>query len=332
MRKKIKELRSEGVEVFSNSKLNAYNQCPMQFYETYEGEKVNRGEQNIYGHMGSVIHDSLEDIVDGKGTIEDMKQNYHNGMKIAQLMGYEFMNQNVENKWTGDIEHLMDNFNLLEGDLISEKGFITQIEGVWLQGYIDIIVDKGDGIIDIYDWKTSSEFRNKDLLRHGRQLVMYKLAMEKEFDVKVDKVAWYMLKYVEAFYNGRSKICNRSSWVKDLSSLIRTQLRGMDYNDRDIEDIISEAISNNNLDNMPEEVQDRFVVEDCIIEYDVTEELIQECKDYIRGTVEAIEDSRKTGIFDACDISKEYFFCNNLCSHGSTCGELAKHKRKRGWS
>nr|WP_233499550.1 hypothetical protein [Bacillus velezensis] len=39
----------------------------------------------------------------------------------------------------------------------------------------------------MYDWKTSSKFAGKKLNEAGRQLLMYKLALEQTTDLKVDK-------------------------------------------------------------------------------------------------------------------------------------------------
>ena len=79
-----------------------------------------------------------------------------------------------------------------------------------MQGYIDLIrlVDREKKIIEVYDWKTSSQFSDKDLLHHGRQLVFYTLALE-HMGYTARKAAWIMLKYVSVTSMGRARKSNK---------------------------------------------------------------------------------------------------------------------------
>lgn len=55
----LKELRDDGNTVWSISRLNNYNTCPLGYYLTYLAPDRDRGIQNIYSHAGSIIHDTL---------------------------------------------------------------------------------------------------------------------------------------------------------------------------------------------------------------------------------------------------------------------------------
>ena len=311
--KQIEELKEKGRTVYSISRLNTFNQCPLQYYFTYVLH--DRGDNNIYGIMGGHIHDCLQNICDGVGTYEDMINTYRLELNKCKIQGIKFPSETIGQSWENDMEHFCTNFKSPYNTTATEKGFVANIGGVHMQGFIDLIVPVADGVA-IIDWKTSSKFDKKKLLYAGRQLVLYKLAVEKELGIPVKNVGWYMLKYVKVCYDKKEKICNRGKWVKDVSNLITTQLKKMGYAEFMIPLMVDGAIKKNSLDNMPQEVQDRFVLKDCIIEYDVTDVLIKETENYIKNTVHDIENAIE---YPTCDIDKENFFCNTLCSHKDKC-------------
>ena len=57
--------------------------------------------------------------------------------------------------------------------------------------------------------------------------------------------------------------------------------------------MIETSIENNNLDNLPKEVQDKFKLRDCYVYIDLTKELIDELNNKIINTLDEIEDKTK---------------------------------------
>ena len=47
-------------ELYSFSKLNSFHQCEYQYYLNYILKE--KGKQNVYGHLGGVIHDLCEQL------------------------------------------------------------------------------------------------------------------------------------------------------------------------------------------------------------------------------------------------------------------------------
>jgi hypothetical protein len=277
------------------------------------------GKDNIYGIMGNVIHDCLDDIHNDKKTELDMLAEYLSGLNKCKLFNVEFPEVYIEKAWKSDMNHFVHNFKKLDGKHITEHGFIFDLEGNILTGFIDEIREKD--IIEILDWKTSSEFKDEKLQEAGRQLLIYALAYESEFGTKVDKVGWYMLKYLYVKYDGKSKMIARRNAVKDIKGLINTQLKKLGYSESDRDLLINKAMANNNLSNMPKEVQDRFQYEDCILYYEITEERIQELKDYVRDTVNSVQnkDINNEEEWLPKDNPKDDFYCKNLCGHKQHC-------------
>ena len=314
-------LREKGHTVYSISRLNSYNDCQYGYYRSYVLK--DRGDNNIYASLGGKIHDHLQNICDGVETVDGMVAKFEEDFE-TDTMFMNFPSEKIMNSWKADMTHFVNNFEPLQYDkIVTEKGFVINVGGVWMQGFIDVLAFEGDNIV-ILDWKTSSSF-SKDKLKHaGRQLVLYKLAIEEILNKKVNKAGWFMLKYINVHFDGKVKQCNRGSWVKDRGGVIKTQLKKLGYDN--YEEMLEVAIENNTLDNMPQEVQDRFVVEPCIVWYDITDDILQETKEYIVNTANEIEskDIENTRLWQCKNVYKDKFFCQNLCGHSDNCIEF-KH-------
>ena len=319
---KVRELRKEGIDVWSISRLNAYRNCPYGYKLTYiNGD---RGKNNIYSYAGTMLHDSLESIYNGISDKSDLIENYKNFILKMDIFGIKFPNENIKGNWKSDIEHFIENFIPMNQKIITEKHFLLELEGIYLQGYIDAYFEKSDGSLFVIDWKSSSRFTGQALIDAGRQLLLYKLALEQNSGIEVSKVAWFMMKYVYVCYGNRRSMRNRRDWVAKTKNPIIKALKQYGEEDFVVELLISEAIENNNLDNLPQAVQDQFWLEDCILDYEVTEDRIDECLEYVRDTVKrATQDTE----FKPVEINRgTEFFCNVLCNHRDTCKYLRKYR------
>ncbi len=348
IREKLNILRDKGITIYSVSRLNNYNDCQYGYYRSYifkntcldcghvhdeivtKCEKCgctkivcNRGKEGCYANLGSKMHDHLQNIHEGTETVEDMRNTFDDDVLTTTLF-MSFPSDKIQESWTKDMRNFVDNFEPLQYPKVeAERGFVVPFGNVWMQGFIDIIAHNEDGSVDIIDWKTSSEFKGDKLKKAGRQLLIYKKALE-DTGIKVNRVGWYMLKYYFVCYDGgKRKQANRGQWVKSIKGLLNTQLKKIGC--KDIESMIELAIERNNLDNMPQQVQDRFTLEPCMLWYDVTKELEEETEEYILNTVSAIEgmDLDDVNSFGFKNIYKEgTFFCQELCSHCDKCPQF----------
>lgn len=332
LNKKKEELMKQGVPIYSISRLNSFNQCKYGYYKTYiEG---NRGKDNVYSIAGSSIHDVLENIYTGKATKEDLIKAYDGTMMKCEMFGIKFPTEQIEQNWKKDMSDFVHNFTKIDLKGITEQFILFEVlPDIWIQGYIDMIF-ADDKDLFIVDWKSSSEFKGEKLLEAGRQLALYKLAIEELTGREVKKVAWFMMKYVYVNYNGRKKMCSRRRWVKDISSMLKTDLKRLDTPEFVIPMMIDEAVNNNNLDNMPKEIQEKYILEDCMLYYDVTNEIIKELKDYVKTTVEAIQSENEWKHKDFKFVNsrgkevEDTFFCNTLCNHRDTCPYIKEYNAK----
>lgn len=325
IQEQLNALKEQGKVVYSISRLNTFNSCEYCYHLTYNLKLPQ--VQNPYAVLGGEIHDCLEGIYNGVKSEEDLKATLDNGLLKCELFDIRFPSENIKDNWVKDMKHFVTNFKKLDGEFITEKGFIYELEGILIQGFIDAIVTVNNET-KVLDWKTSSTFTGDKLRDAGRQLVLYKTAIESLEGINVTKSGWDMLKYVEVCYNGRTKICSRRNWVKDISKMIATDLKRLKVDPLIAGMYIEQALLNNNLDGMPDEIKSKYQIRDCIVYYDITEERVQECNSYIINTVNKIESKDKNNDDDwkHTEINgKTLFFCQQLCGQRENCKFLKQH-------
>lgn len=345
---RIQKLYDENRQVYSISKVNTIQNCLYEAYKTYIEE--DRGKNGIYGLLGSKIHDILEGIMVGENTKHDLLPALNSELSDMEMLNINFPKDfnggdAIKDNWVADMSHFCKNFIKPSGKFTTEELVIYKInEDRYMQGYIDLIKHNKDGTISIYDWKSSTDFKKADLLQHGRQLVFYGLAKEAEgFDVK--EVAWIMLKYVKVEFMGKArsnskketkltKIFNRGKLVSGLETHIENDLYKLGYGEIDSDIILSNAIANNDMGLLPQEIQDKYIIKPYVRKYEITEELKKETLDYINKTANIFEslgeDENKwkprsfTKVNKSGNEREDTFFCNVLCNHRDTCKHIKK--------
>lgn len=333
-KERLEKLKSEGKTVYSFSRLGTFNNCQFEYYNTYVLK--NRGIDNCYTLMGSEVHDSLEGIYSGEINEAKLKTNYFNKLNELEVLGINFPNEKIKNSWVADMNHFVNNFNKIESKMRLEELIVFEVkDGLYMQGYVDAILasEKGKPYVNVYDWKTSSKFSGKKLQEAGRQLLMYKFGLEQTTPMIVDKVMWFMVKYIYVCSmqkNGKMKrkMCNRGKWVKEIMTQVEKELHKLDIDEFEREMIIDKALQDNSLECMPKEIQDKYWLEDCVVEYEITDEKIDELKNYIINTVNEIKTKNSEDVSDwkPREITKyDSFYCATLCGHRKSCQFYKKY-------
>lgn len=308
-----------------------------------------KGLNSIYGVLGTRIHDVLEGIINGSAATKDLLPALDEELADLDMLGVEFPkdfkgNNVIRDNWIKDMTHFCKNFIPPKGEFSTEELVIYPLnENRYVQGYIDLIKHNKDGTISIYDWKTSGKFTKDDLLHHGRQLIFYAIAKEAEgFAVK--ELAWIMLKYCEVSFMGKKrsnskelspivKVVSRRNLISELKSYIETDLISLGYDEVDIECMLFQALEENSFDCLPKEIQERYKVKPYVCKYPLTDELRQECLQYINSTADLFEgldptDGNNFPHREFIELTKQgkekidTFFCHELCSHRNTCKHI----------
>ncbi|MCM3109902.1 PD-(D/E)XK nuclease family protein [Lederbergia lenta] len=317
----------EGRKIYSFSKLSTMNTCEYEYWNTYIDKK--KGKDNVYSIIGGSLHDSIENIYNGSSDKSTMVNKFHDQLIELELLNIKFPNQKIKDSYVADVGHFVKNFKPIDSKFVLEKHIVFPLnDDIVLQGYLDAIQpsEKGKPFVNIIDWKTSSKFSGKKLNEAGRQLLMYKLALESTTSLKVDKIMWFMIKYLYVSWrlkNGKikKKMCNRGKWVKEMRNTLEKDLIKLNIDQFELDILLDNAIKNNNIDDLPEEVKSKYILEDCFVEYEATEEKIEELKEYVISTVNNIESKGIDSIeWQPVEITKyDSFYCATLCGHRQVC-------------
>lgn len=324
--KRLEQLRAEGKQLYSISKLNTINTCPYQAYLNYvEHEKQ---KPNIWACAGSIIHDRLEGCLKGINTPQDIKSAIDDELENFELLDIDFPldkngNPTIKNNWVANMTKFAKVFTPWIGHFDTEELVILPINNhAVMHGYIDVIQYNDDGSVDVIDWKTSSQFTGDHLIEAGRQLAFYAMALEAE-GLRVRSAKWVMLKYYEASWvqkNGKIKV-KVGEWrnfVSDCKSVMEKMLVGLGYDETDIDYILTNAEKNNAI---PEELEGMIHVQPYVREYELTDEIKAETMQYIKDTIEKYETMEE---WKPCDCKSNSYFCANLCGYGGKSGKC-KH-------
>jgi len=338
---RLQELYDSGEQIYSISRLDCINNCLYESYRTYI--KKDRGQENIYSCLGGKTHDVLEKIVNGEATEKDLLPVVDEELYYADLLGLHFPKDmrggdSIKDGWVANMKHFCETYKSPVGkNLVTEQLFIYKTpKGRYLQGYIDLQSINNDGTISIYDYKTSSMYTSSAIQEHGRQLVLYQLGKEQE-GYKVRDVAWIFLKYVDIIYNGYKTAKSKSKSVikktverrkigKEFNLIVQKMLEEKGYDEFDIERISEEFVRSNKFDTLPEDIRSEFIVRPCVYKYEVTDEVKQECIDYIDDTIDMWEslDSENLSEYSHRDFfdskgKEDIFYCSFLCGHRKDC-------------
>ena len=346
----LQQLFEEGKNVYSHSKLSTIDNCLYGSYLTYI--KHEKGQNNIYALAGGKIHDALESIVNGDKDESCLLPTLNEELEDYEMLGIDFPKDrngedSIRKGWIANMTHFCNTFQKPKGKFITEEFLLLKVDDEhYLQGYCDLIkiVDEKNKIVSVYDWKTSSQFSKEDLVHHGRQLVIYQMALE-QLGYTVKECAWIMLKYCTIQYMGKKranskeeslikKVCERKKIVQELKDDIEMRLINLGYDEVDIEIMLNEALVNNSLDGLPEEIQDRYRIIPYVRKYEVTDEIKEECINYIKSTSKLWEglDGKEssypprkfTKLTKAGREVDDIFLCTNLCNH-KNCPYLRKY-------
>lgn len=202
---------------YSHSRLEAYQNCPLRFKYVYI-EKREKLKENIEAFLGSRVHETLEKLY------RDLKFTKENS--LAELL--EYYNSSWEKNWLdsiivvkrdytpehyrklgekciGDYYHRYHPFNQGKTLGLEERIFID-LDGYRINGVIDRVVQREDGVYEIHDYKTSGHLPEQGSLDRDRQLALYQLGLQNRWkDVKEVELVWHFVVFDKEMRSSRSK-------------------------------------------------------------------------------------------------------------------------------
>lgn len=307
----IKE--QHGVEkLWSYSRWNAYFEHPWVYRMTYL-EKAPRG-QNIYGFWGGLCHDIIQDFYDGAYPYEDMIKRFEREAVDWKKNGeYKFMNEKVEKSYIKNLHDYFKTTEVIPHKITNELPIKIVMEDkkrdnkpVVFIGYADSVYTDDDDITYILDYKTSSKsgFSGASLKEKSRQLLLYAVGLHQMKGIPYEKLRcrFDMQKYYEVWYHsttakGVEKVVKskqeRFNWVEGMTKKINKELSNLDFDPFEIDEIVERCVERNNIDELPQEVQDKFELRNCYIDVDVTEEDANDLMELMMDVIDEIERKEK---------------------------------------
>jgi len=196
---------------FSHSKIGSFDNCRLQFKFRYIDRIKVKAKDTIETFLGIRVHEALEKFY------RDLR--YEKLLSLEELL--DFYNKKWEENWEETIiiakkEYSPENYykmgrKYLRDYYKNHKPFDEgRILGLETQNYmsldengdykfhirIDRLMDIGDGVYEVHDYKTNMVLPTQEELDSDKQLAMYSLWVRQQFqDFKKVRLVWHFLAF-----------------------------------------------------------------------------------------------------------------------------------------
>lgn len=332
-------------QLWSFSKFDAYRTSQYEWMLKYiKHLPENNEQQSAYASLGGAVHDIIEKLYDNSIKYEDMINEFEDvwmtNINIAQLVFDRndiAKNENIKNKYYKDLVHFFNNYKQLPYKMQNEQFVTIKItDDIVMQGYIDACYKNEDDVYTVVDYKTSTQYSGKAIKEHAAQLVLYSEAL-RQLGIPKEKIrcCWNFLKYVNVDceqINGKIKTrtIERYELGSKLQSSVKTWLKKLGYEEQILEYLVT-LVQTNDIKCLPEDVQAKYVINDCYVYvediWDFYEELKEEIVDTIEEINEKVDEYKelvKIGDKEAAEklfwddeesLKAQSYYYNNLCGY-----------------
>lgn len=208
--------------VFSISRIRKFEECPRAYKFRYIEKPEVEEVRNIYGFLGSRVHETLEKLY---SELMEGRQ-----MTIWALLDY--YDDIWDQKWASDVQiysnkYSMDDYKQTGEECIRNYYFSHEPfdrdetvdielnlrcelcalgEEYKFQGYVDRLARLSDGCYEVHDYKTSKNVPGKKELDQDRQLGLYQLAVHRTYpEVEEVELVWHYVRYDKELRSKRSE-------------------------------------------------------------------------------------------------------------------------------
>jgi putative RecB family exonuclease len=213
--------RKKRMPSFSHSKISAFEGCKLKYKFQYIDKVKVEAEDTIETYLGSMVHEALEKLY--------RDRRFDKLMTLEELLAY--FNNLWEENWKDSIiivkkEYSADNYKKMgvrqltdyynrhkpfdQGRIIGleTQDFLTLDEQGTYKFHIriDRLMDRGDGLYEVHDYKTGSSLSKQEDLDKDRQLAMYSQWVRQNFkDFKKVRLVWHFLAFDKEMDSYRTK-------------------------------------------------------------------------------------------------------------------------------
>lgn len=203
---------------YSYSKLNAYRTCPLQYRFRYIDKIPIAVPPSIEAFMGSRVHDALEwlykQAASGRApTLDDVLAVYTARWDAERRGGLRIVDGNLGEAAYRDagrrcLELYVHRYAPFDDGIVLglEEGFQLRLGGeLVLNGFIDRLMKRADGIYEVHDYKTSRRLPTPEEARVDEQGGWYALAVRRRFPSAHEvRLVWHFLRHDEELVSMRT--------------------------------------------------------------------------------------------------------------------------------
>lgn len=199
------------MSTFSHSRIASYETCPLRYKYAYiAGIKV-EAEDTVETFLGSRVHEALEKLY--------RNLQFEKLMSLKELLA--FFTREWGKNWKDNIvivkrDYTQENYRRMGERYLRDyyrkykpfnKGkvlglettdFLPLDEGGRYKFFIriDRLMDMGDGLYEVHDYKTNTALPKQGELDKDRQLAMYSLWVRRQFkDFKKVRLVWHFVAF-----------------------------------------------------------------------------------------------------------------------------------------
>jgi putative RecB family exonuclease len=206
---------------YSHSKIGAFEACKLQYKFAYIDKVKVEAEDTIETFLGSRVHEALEKLYRDK--------RFEKLMTLEELLAY--FNKIWNEKWKDSIiivkkDYTAENYRKMGERQLADyydrhKPFDKgRVIGLETQDFlsldeeakykfhirIDRLMDMGNGVYEVHDYKTGSSLPKQKDLDNDRQLAMYSQWVKKNFkDFQKVRLVWHFLAFDKELDSYRTK-------------------------------------------------------------------------------------------------------------------------------
>lgn len=329
--------------LWSYSRMSTFENSKYEYYLRYI-KKAKADKTNVYLIIGGALHDLLEKYYIESMSIDEFKQEWTDALDQIDVLDLRFhadddKNEKRKKKYLGQLRHYGDNFIPTNGTLIPELPIELKLklengDTEVFVGFIDMLkIEQIDGKMHytVLDYKSSTIFGGKAMLKKAEQLYLYAKAIMTMYNVPVEQVhiQYDFLKYIGIEYrqkNGNIKTTqsSRHTVVKKISKdATRRMTNDFDYDIEDANDIINECLQKNSFEFLPDEIREIYKTGKAIVDVPIDGEILEGVMNDIRDQITDIKDHEKRyyesdedemTFWDKIEKSDE-FYLGTLCCY-----------------
>ncbi len=205
--------------IYSHSQLSAFEECPLKYKFRYI-DRAQSVETSAEAFAGSMVHRTLQKLYDDLryeklNSVDDLIEHYQGEWRRSWNENVRIVQEGFEEDNFRDYgarcvrDYYQRNFPFNQSrTLETELKLMFQLDSQGryrIQGFIDRVALRPDGVYEIHDYKTSNSLPDRARLESDRQLALYQIGLQARWpEVEQVELVWHYLGFDSQFVSRRT--------------------------------------------------------------------------------------------------------------------------------